>query len=176
AAVSCEVGEADGRAQLLEPVDHALGGAVDGEVLQHLLEAHAPEPLASRVPRPDQERLADRAVEAQGARLRVLERGALTAGQVDRQEGADLAAAGVAGLTPRGVIGADVALELADARRSHRQENWQPPAPDGRVRLLGRRGDAERWVRLLVRLGHGADVAELEVLALVGEPVLRPRL
>src|SRR5262245_45545299 len=69
-----ELREADRRAQLFEPVDDALGRAVDGEVLQHFFEAHALEPVAGRLARPGQERLADRAVEAQGTRLGFLDR------------------------------------------------------------------------------------------------------
>src|SRR5262249_3193485 len=142
----------------------------------HLVEAHGLQAVARRLARPGQERLADRAVEAQGARLGLFARGALRLGDVDRHDRADLTAAGVARRAPRGVIRAHVALELADARRPNRQEDREPATAYGRIRLLRRRGDTQRRVRLLERLGHCAHVVELEVLALVSEPVLGPRL
>ena len=126
--------------------------------------------------RPGEERLADRAIEVHRAGLGLLPRAALRVGDVDGQDRGDLAAAWVAGFTPGGVVGADIAFELADAGGPHRQEDRQAPASDGRIRLLGRRRDAQRRMRLLVRFGDRADVAELEVLALVREPLLGPRL
>ena len=111
-----------------------------------------------------------------GAGLGVFTRLPLGVGDVDRYDHADLAAAGMAGLPPAGVIAADVSLELADTRRPHREEDRQPHPPDRGVRLLGHRRDAKRRVRLLVGLGHRAHVVELEILALVREPILPPRL
>src|SRR5262245_55198670 len=171
-----ELREADRLAELGQPLDHALGRAVDAPVLHHLVEAHAAEALADFAARPGQERLADRTIEVHRAGLGLLARATVRLGDVDRQDRADLAAPGVAGGAPRRVVGADVALELADARRPHREEDRQPAATDRGVRLLGGGRHAKRRVRLLVRLGDGAHVAELEVLALVREPLLGPRL
>src|SRR5437899_1167254 len=159
-----------------QPLGDRLGRAEDGEIFQDLVEAHAPEPLADRPSRPGENGLADRAVEVHRAGLGRVAGKALGVGDVDRHDDADLAAPGVAGLAPADVVAVDEPLELADARRPHREKNRQPQASDGGVRLLGHRRDAERWMRLLIGLGDHAHVLELEVLALVREPVLGPRL
>src|SRR5262249_61767220 len=114
-----ELREADHLAELCQPLDHALGRAVDAPVLHHLVEAHAAEALADFAARPGQERLADRTIEVHRAGLGVLTRAAVRLGDVNRPDRADPAAPGVAGRPPRRAGGAAAALEPADARRPH---------------------------------------------------------
>src|SRR5260370_13782815 len=85
------------------------------------------------------------------------------------------AVAGVAGLREARMVAAHEALELRDRRRAGRYEEGQPHAADHREGLLRRGRHADGRMRPLMRLGHDADVVELEVLALVGEALLRPR-
>jgi len=68
-----------------------------------------------------------------------------------------------------------VALEVRERDRANGHEHGPSELSDQGVRLGRRRRDADRRVRLLERLGHDADVLELEVLALVREALLRPR-
>src|SRR5207245_4959386 len=88
-----ELREADGAAQLFEPVRDALGRAVDGEILPDLVEAHPSQALADLMARPGEERLADRAIDAHGAGLGLLSRAALRVAGVARQGRGTLTAA-----------------------------------------------------------------------------------
>ena len=101
---------------------------------------------------------------------------AVGVGHVDRHAHRDVTGAGEAGLGAALVIAGDEALEIRDGHGARGDEQPEAHAADQRVRLLGGGRHPDRRVRLLVGLGHDADIVELEVAALVREALLRPRL
>src|SRR6266542_2172899 len=169
-------GVAEGLTELEQALGDRVGRAVDDQLLEDLVVGHAAEPGGLLAPRAPAECLGDGAEEVHRARTSFLARLPPVFRQVDGDDQRHLAAPGMAGLPPRLVIAADEALEVADRRGAHCDEDRHAHPPHDGVRLLRGGGDAQRRVRLLEGLGRHAHVAVLEILSLVREPLLRPRL